>query len=454
MSTRRRRFVFVSYSSADRLIAEAVCAALGSEGIRTFLAHRDNQGGAMWDESLLDALEGATALVVIVSAASNASLMVKREIVLAASLEKPIVPFRVQDISPGRSIKFFLAVHHWIDAFPTPEKHFGTLTKAVRALLKVKPKPTGGGDSGLYPYMVARGPEAHKAFIRPPAGPWDRTIRDSEKVEDLRAKLEADPNLLSEPRQMEIEGELFPCALLSSGWWDKRKESKVRQLPWRDGLQEWLFHGFDLWGPSWDYTWDFGKADGDQPYSIAQIGDGDEANSIPVLLPASKAKKFKEMLDGKWSGVPAKVKGVLGHRSSFEKEKNADPRLLKLFGGLLDYCLWLDEDNKDHTIRVNRNRHPEVYSGYIWKCVAPQELLVENTPVLSDVYFLWEHANWNNKDAISYSLDALNHKEEQLRRRYGQLTLIQKSSPMIGGVPLLTKDAVYKMLVGDTDLEL
>jgi hypothetical protein len=74
----------------------------------------------------------------------------------------------------------------------------------------------------------------------------------------------AAPLKLRRPIDIKVRGTLFPCALLSSGWWERRKESKVRRLQWRDGLQEWLFHGFDLWGPSWDFTW--GEGSEARPY--------------------------------------------------------------------------------------------------------------------------------------------------------------------------------------------
>jgi len=446
---RSGRYVFISYSSVDKDAAEAVCRGLEAARIRCFLAHRDNKGGMLWDEALLDALDGASALVLLLSDNANRSGMVKREVERASSREMPIVPFRIENVPPGRSLEFFIKIHHWLDAFPPPvERHIEPLAHSVRHLFRAAGKPSA--NVSLYPYMVARGPSAHEAFVAKPSEPWDTTIRGSETIENLRVKLLLSSVKLAQPIKIAVEGVLFPCALLSSGWWERRKESKTRQLQWRDGLQEWLFHGFDLWGPSWDFTWDFDREDGQRPYSIAQIGDGDEANSLPVLLPQSKAKKLKEILNGQWGGVPATVHGVLGHRSHFAQY--VDPGALALFGGLLDYCLWLDDNDPKHTIAVSRGKRTEIYSGYIWKCVAPKELVVQNAPVLSDVYFLWEHANWTSKDAISYSLEALENKEEQVRRRWGELLLLQKSSSLVAGTPLLSKDAVYDMLLGKSDL--
>ena len=72
--------------------------------------------------------------------------------------------------------------------------------------------------------------------------------------------------------------------------------------------------------------------------------------------------------------------GARRSRSPQPREKHIDPNILALFGGLLDYCLRLDEDNAGHTISIPRGQRTSVYSGYIWKCVAPKQLLLETRP--------------------------------------------------------------------------
>jgi hypothetical protein len=452
---KRIKRVFISYSSEDKLAAELICTALEGAGLRCYLAHRDNRGGMLWDEAILDALDSAAAVVLVLSGAANTSPYVKREIERAASRDIPIAPLRIEDVAPGRALEFFIKIHHWLNAFPPPlEQHLPMLVTSVEQLFQKK-RPAARSESSVnvYPYMISRGPAAHQAFTQRPGEPWDTTIRGTETIENLRAKLLAAPLQLRNPVDIKVQGTLFPCALLSSGWWERRKESKIRRLQWRDGLQEWLFHGFDLWGPSWDFTWDFEQQDGAQkrPHFIAQIGDGDEANSIPVLLPADKARRLTERLGGTWGGVQADVSGVLGHRKHFEQY--VDKKSLELFGGLLDYCLWLDADKKSHVISLRPER-TEIYSGYLWKCVAPKELVVNNIPCLSDVFFLWEHVNFASKDALDYCLESLLRKEDHVQRRYGEIVLVQKSSGLVPGRPILGADAVYDMLLGNSGIEI
>jgi hypothetical protein len=116
--------------------------------------------------------------------------------------------------------------------------------------------------------------------------------------------------------EMTVEGTFYPSALLTSGWWNK-KSAALRKIRWRDGIQEWLFRGFEEWAPSWDFTWDWeNRGPAQTPYVVAQLAEGDEANSIPVILPLSRAKWIGERFD-KWGGVQAKVTGLLGHRTHF-----------------------------------------------------------------------------------------------------------------------------------------
>lgn len=354
---------------------------------------------------------------------------------------------RIEDVKPRGALEFFLSSHHWLDAFPLPvESYVNPLLQAVRAHLR---RRAGGGGLDLYPYMIARGPAAHRAFTGQPDGPWDSTIRGTETIEDLRTKLLDKPIQLAKPVEIKVRGTLFPCALLSSGWWEKQKGAKMQRLKWRDGLQEWLFTGFDQWGPSWDFTWDFDNwaKSRQHRHFIAQLGDGDEANSIPVLLPPSKAKRLQDVFSSKWGGTEAEISGVLGHRRHFAKYVDEDA--LALFGGLLDYCLWLDEDNKKHVISVSVEQTAS-YSGYLWKCVAPKALLAGATPCLNDVYFIWEHVNFASRDAIDYCLEAMHHKEDYIRRHHGDLMLVQKSSSLVEGTPALAAESIYSMLLGRT----
>lgn len=429
--------VFISYSTKDTAAAEALCQALEQRDLRCWIAPRDIVGGELWRVAALEAIKTAQAVVLVLSPNSNVSDEVGAEIDRAKSHKVPVIPIAIESVEPSPMLELALAGRHRLRAFPPPfEGHLGHVVDSVLRLIRGIPLANA--------YLIQRGPAAHRDYTNRPGGSWRANI-GVQTVEELRNTLIQDKVELLDTEEVRVRGTLYPCALLSSGWWEHRG-AKTQQLKWRDSLQGWLFHGFDEWGPSWDFTWDFEhwSVNKDKPYFIAQLGMGDEANSIPVLLPAEKARSLQERFDRGWGGLEVVVSGVLGHRRHFAE--HIDPRALELFGGLLDYCVWVDEGNKDHKVTRLPER-TDIYSGYLWKCLAPKSFLKDAVPSLEDVYFIWEHVNFADKDALAYCLESMHNKEEYVRRRYGDLVLIQKSSALVPGTPTLAADTVYGMLM-------
>jgi hypothetical protein len=55
----------------------------------------------------------------------------------AAHKQLIILPFRIEDVQPERSLEFFLSTQHWLDAFPPPrEPHYASLCAHLRTLLR------------------------------------------------------------------------------------------------------------------------------------------------------------------------------------------------------------------------------------------------------------------------------------------------------------------------------
>ena len=128
--------VFLSYSSKDKVVADAACHALESAGLRCWIAPRDITPGSEWGASIVKAIAGAKAMVLIFSNDANQSRQVTREVERAVNKGIPIVPVRIADIIPTESLEYFLSTPHWLDAFPPPfTQHFQNLTQADSALI-------------------------------------------------------------------------------------------------------------------------------------------------------------------------------------------------------------------------------------------------------------------------------------------------------------------------------
>jgi hypothetical protein len=129
--------VFISYPNQDRAIANAMCAKLEAHGIRCWIAPRDIAPSADWVASIVEAIDSCRVMVLIFSAHTNRSKQVSREVQQAFDGEKPVIPFRIENVAPEKSLRYYMGSLHWLDALTLPlEHHLQRLTAAVQALLE------------------------------------------------------------------------------------------------------------------------------------------------------------------------------------------------------------------------------------------------------------------------------------------------------------------------------
>jgi hypothetical protein len=136
--------IFLSYSSRDKLVADAICSRLENQGIRCWIAPRDVNPGADYSTQIAEALEQSTAMVMVFSSGSNASRHVKSEIDRAFSLDKVIIPFRVEQVEIDKGLAYYLSKTHWLDALTKPlEQHIDRLAVTIRKVsgMDVPPPP-------------------------------------------------------------------------------------------------------------------------------------------------------------------------------------------------------------------------------------------------------------------------------------------------------------------------
>lgn len=143
------RAVFVSYSQPDRETALAIVARLEAQGVPCWVAPRDVAPAADWAEEIVDAIAAARVMVLVFSASANTSPQVRREVERAVHRRVAVLPFRVEDVLPSRSLEYFLSSQHWLDAFPPPlEPHYARLCAYLKSLL--------GGGAGAAAAPAAR----------------------------------------------------------------------------------------------------------------------------------------------------------------------------------------------------------------------------------------------------------------------------------------------------------
>jgi hypothetical protein len=130
------REVFVSYSVPDRDCAYELVARLEARGLGVWIAPRDVAPAAEWAEEIIDAIAAARLMVLVFSAHSNSSPQVRREVERAIHRQLPVLPFRLEDVVPSKSLEYFLSSQHWLDGFPAPRApHYERLCAHVLARL-------------------------------------------------------------------------------------------------------------------------------------------------------------------------------------------------------------------------------------------------------------------------------------------------------------------------------
>ena len=128
------RDVFISYSQPDHGCAFEVVARLEAQGINCWIAPRDIAPSADWAAEIMDAICSARVMILVFSASSILSPQVRREVERAVHKQLSILPFRIEDVLPSKSLEFFLSAQHWMDAFPPPrEPHYARLCAYLKA---------------------------------------------------------------------------------------------------------------------------------------------------------------------------------------------------------------------------------------------------------------------------------------------------------------------------------
>ena len=173
-STTPAHDVFISYSTRDRTVADALCAKLEGHQIRCWVAPRDVVPGTPYGTALYDAIRGSRLFLLVLSSHSNASNHVMREVEQAVSAGIPILPLRIEDVEPSKNLRYFVSAIHWFDALTPPlEQHLQKLTETVNGiLLQVEKAFPEGGRRSAAPQMdgIQNGHASLPTENRPPVG--------------------------------------------------------------------------------------------------------------------------------------------------------------------------------------------------------------------------------------------------------------------------------------------
>jgi len=159
--------VFVCHASDDADTAQRAVAALEAAGIACWIAPRDIEAGETYTQAILDGLDAAPAIILIFSSATNESPHVARELEAAVGSDRRIIPVRLEEVQPSRSLRYLIGTSQWLDASGAVDVWSPSLVRAVRRAL---------GQPGTPPTSVAPAPDRSPVPPRtPPARPTPQT---------------------------------------------------------------------------------------------------------------------------------------------------------------------------------------------------------------------------------------------------------------------------------------
>ena len=112
--------VFISYSSLNKNVADAVVSDFEQNGIRCWYAPRDIMPGQEWVTAIHEAINACQLFVLIYTDSSNESKQVANEVALAFNSGKTLIPFRLSATEMSSELEYYLTRVHWLDAVNPP----------------------------------------------------------------------------------------------------------------------------------------------------------------------------------------------------------------------------------------------------------------------------------------------------------------------------------------------
>ncbi len=136
--------IFISYSTKNKNVADAVVSDFEQHGIKCWYAPRDILPGEEWVTAITTALDNSRALVLIFTDESNNSRQVMNEIAMAFNAGLTIVPFKLTNEQMSSELEYYLTRVHWLDAVSKPLKtNITALREYVEIILTAPERPSG-----------------------------------------------------------------------------------------------------------------------------------------------------------------------------------------------------------------------------------------------------------------------------------------------------------------------
>ena len=175
MEETKRPRLFVSHHSSKFDVALHVEKALARHGVDCWIAPRDVGPGEAFDSAILAAIRDSAGVLLLFCSQSDKSPHVKRELILADSAHKAIIPLRLEEIVPN-DLAYHLASAQWIDWLEKRDDSIARIAAKAHQLAGTTiqtPAPAKTTDA-LHAAILSQATEPPAA--KPPASVSVRTL--------------------------------------------------------------------------------------------------------------------------------------------------------------------------------------------------------------------------------------------------------------------------------------
>ena len=166
MTEDTRPKLFVSHHSSKYDVALHVEKALARHGVDCWIAPRDVGPGEAFDTAIMQAIRDCAGVLLLFCSQSDKSPHVKRELILADSAHKAIIPLRLEEIVPD-DLAYHLASAQWIDWLEKRDDSIARIAAKAHQLAGIVP-PAGAGAT---PAATAAADDLHAAILSQAAEP-------------------------------------------------------------------------------------------------------------------------------------------------------------------------------------------------------------------------------------------------------------------------------------------
>jgi TolB-like protein/tetratricopeptide (TPR) repeat protein len=162
LDTGPSRPVFISYASADAVIANRVCEFLERHTTPCWIAPRNVRAGELYADAIVKAINACPVLIVILSERAVSSGHVLREVERASAKQRPLISLRLDLAALPPAMEYFLSASHWLDASD------GNIERALEQLIGALRHHAGdsSGSVAIAPVTAARPASAHGEHTR------------------------------------------------------------------------------------------------------------------------------------------------------------------------------------------------------------------------------------------------------------------------------------------------